>query len=118
MKIYVSNINFRTEEESLNQLFAGYGEVSSARIITDRNTGRSRGFGFVEMDNDEEAQNAINSINGTDFEDKTLNVSVALPREERSFSNNRGGGDRRNNDHRNGGGYGNNGGGYGRGGRY
>lgn len=116
MKIYVSNINFRTEEESLNQLFAGYGEVSSARIITDRNTGRSRGFGFVEMENDEEAQNAINSINGTDFEDKTLNVSVALPREERSFSNNRGGGN--GNDRRGGGSYGNNGGGYGRGGRY
>lgn len=88
MNIYVSNINYDTQEESFNALFSQYGEVSSARIITDRETGRSRGFGFVEMSNDEEGQAAIDALNGTEFEGKTLNVSVARERSER---NNRGG---------------------------
>jgi len=105
MNIYVSNINFRTQEDSLFELFSSFGEVSSARIITDRATGRSRGFGFVEMNDNSQAQQAIDSINGTDFEGKTLNVAEAMPREERSFSNNRGY-ERRGNDRRNSGGYG------------
>ncbi|HAT61247.1 MAG TPA: RNA-binding protein [Prevotella sp.] len=89
MNIYVSNISYDTQEESFNALFAQYGEVSSARIITDRETGRSRGFGFVEMANDEEGQAAIDALNGTEFEGKELNVSVARERTERT---NRGGG--------------------------
>ncbi|SFG65236.1 RNA-binding protein [Prevotella sp. KH2C16] len=83
MNIFVSNINFKTQNESLLKLFSAYGEVADARIITDRETGRSRGFGFVEMSNDEEGQAAIDALNGTDFEGKTINVAIARPREER-----------------------------------
>lgn len=64
MNIYVSNLNFRTRGESLQTLFGEYGEVSSANIITDRETGRSRGFGFVEMPDESAARNAINALNG------------------------------------------------------
>jgi len=97
MNIYVSNLNYSTKSESLQELFAEYGEVTSANIITDRETGRSRGFGFVEMPNDEEGQKAIDELNETDFEGKTINVNVARPKTERSsgggrFNNNRGGG--------------------------
>lgn len=101
MNIYVSNLNFSTNSESFEQLFAEYGNIDSAKIITDRETGRSRGFGFVEMPNDEEGQKAIDALNGTDFEGKTINVTVARPRT----------------DDRSSGGYGNrggNGGGYNR----
>jgi RNA recognition motif-containing protein len=90
MNIYVSNLNFRTSSESLEQLFAEYGEVSSASIITDRETGRSRGFGFVEMPNDEEGQKAIDALNNTDFEGKTLTVNVARPIEDRGSRGNGG----------------------------
>jgi RNA recognition motif-containing protein len=92
MNIYVSNLSWNTVGDSLGQLFSQFGEVSSARIITDRETGRSRGFGFVEMENDEEGQKAIDSLNNTDFEGKTINVNVARPREERPSFGNRGGG--------------------------
>ena len=93
MNIYVSNLNFSTTSESLQELFAEYGEVDSAKIITDRETGRSRGFAFVEMPNDEEGQKAIDGLNDTDFEGKTITVNVARPRTERSSGgyNNRGG---------------------------
>ena len=92
MNIYVSNLNFSTTSESLQELFAGYGEVDSAKIITDRETGRSRGFGFVEMPNDAEGQKAIDELNDTDFEGKTISVNVARPRTERSGGySNRGG---------------------------
>lgn len=84
MNIYVSNLNFSTTSESLQELFAAYGEVTSAKIITDRETGRSRGFGFVEMSDDTEGQNAISELNETDFEGKTISVSVARPKTERS----------------------------------
>ena len=90
MNIYVSNLNFSTTSESLQELFAAYGEVTSAKIITDRETGRSRGFGFVEMSDDTEGQNAISGLNGTDFEGKTINVNVARPKTEGGY-NNRGG---------------------------
>jgi RNA recognition motif-containing protein len=83
MNIYVSNLNYSTESASLQELFAEYGEVSSANIITDRETGRSRGFGFVEMPNDEEGQKAIDALNDTEFEGKTLVVNVARPKTER-----------------------------------
>ena len=92
MNIYVSNLNYRTESESLEQLFAEYGEVTSAKVITDRESGRSRGFGFVEMPNDAEGQKAIDELNNTDFEGKTITVNVARPREERTDRGSRGGG--------------------------
>ncbi|MCC8146760.1 MAG: RNA-binding protein [Bacteroidales bacterium] len=95
MNIYVSNLSFNTASESLQELFAEYGEVTSAKIITDRETGRSRGFGFVEMSDDSHGENAIEELNDTDFEGKTINVNVARPRTERSnggYNNNRGGG--------------------------
>lgn len=82
MNIFVSNINFRTQEESLYNLFANFGEVASAKIITDRETGRSRGFGFVEMNDAAEGQAAIDKLNGEEFEGKILNVSVARPKED------------------------------------
>ncbi|SCD21653.1 Hypothetical protein PSM36_2858 [Proteiniphilum saccharofermentans] len=94
MNIYVSNLNFSTTSESLQELFAAYGEVTSAKIITDRDTDRSRGFGFVEMSNDTEGQKAIAELNDTDFEGKTITVNVARPKTERNQGgyNNRGGG--------------------------
>jgi len=95
MNIYVSNLNFSTASESLQELFSEYGEVDSAKIITDRETGRSRGFGFVEMPNDAEGQKAIDELNDTDFEGKTISVNVARPKTERSsggYNSNRGGG--------------------------
>jgi len=116
MNIYVSNLSYNTEADSLQELFAGYGEVTSANIITDRETGRSRGFGFVEMPDDAEGQKAIDELNETDFEGKTINVNVARPKTERSNNGgfNRGGGGGYN---RGGGGFNRgNGGGYNRGG--
>lgn len=93
MNIYVSNLNFSTTSESLQELFAAYGEVESTKIITDRESGRSRGFGFVEMPNDTEGLNAISGLHDTDFEGKTIDVSVARPKTDRSSGgyNNRGG---------------------------
>lgn len=94
MNIYVSNLNYRTETESLQELFEQYGEVSSANIITDRETGRSRGFGFIDMPNDTEGQSAIDALNETEFDGKTINVTVARPRTERSSGGYNGGGNR------------------------
>lgn len=94
MNIYVSNLNFSTTSESLQELFAEYGEVTSAKIITDRETGRSRGFGFVEMSDDTEGQNAISELNEADFEGKTISVNVARPKTERSGGGYNGGGNR------------------------
>ena len=96
MNIYVSKLNFRTTGESLQALFAQYGEVSSANIITDRETGRSRGFGFVEMPDEGQGQSAIDALNGTDFEGMTIIVNVARPKTEHGngggYGGNRGGG--------------------------
>ncbi|WP_294296228.1 RNA-binding protein [uncultured Chryseobacterium sp.] len=94
MNIFVSNINYATKDYELQDLFSEFGEVSSVKIITDKETGRSRGFGFVEME-DAEGQQAIEALNQKDFNGKTLNVSEAKPREEkprRTFGNNAGGG--------------------------
>ena len=101
MNIYVSHLSWGTSSEGLGNLFMQFGEVSSANVITDRETGRSRGFGFVEMPSDEEGQKAIDQLNGTNFEGQTISVNVARPREDRS-SGGYGGGNR--------GGYGNRGG--------
>ncbi len=94
MNIYVSNLSFDTTSESLKELFAEYGEITSANIITDRGTGFSRGFGFVEMPDNTEGQKAIDELNETEFEGKTINVNVARPRTDRNSGsqNNRGGG--------------------------
>ena len=89
MNIYVSNLSYSTTSESLQELFSAYGSVTSAYIITDRETKRSRGFGFVEMANEPEAQEAITKLNETEFEGKTISVTVARPRVERSGGNNR-----------------------------
>ena len=80
--IYVGNLSWSCTDDELHGLFAAYGEVSSARIIEDRETGRSRGFGFVEMDADGAAQ-AIESLNGSNFNGRDLRVNEAQPRERR-----------------------------------
>ncbi len=94
MNIYVSNLSYNTDSEGLQQVFAEYGEVTSANVITDRETGRSRGFGFVEMPNDSEAENAIKELNEAELDGKTISVNVARPKGDKSSSHggNRGGG--------------------------
>ena len=93
MNIYVSNLSYNTTSESLQELFAGLGEVTSANIINDRETGRSRGFGFVEMPNDEEGQKAIDELNGATYDGNSITVSIAREKRERSNDRyNRGGG--------------------------
>ena len=82
MNIYVGNLSFEVTDESLATSFTEYGEVSTARVIIDRFSGRSRGFGFVEMPKTEEAQAAIQSLNGTDMAGRTLTVNEARPRED------------------------------------
>ena len=83
-KIYVGGLPYSTTEQKLNDLFAPYGTVESARVITDRSTGQSRGFGFVEMSASEEAKKAIAELNGTQLDDRTLVVNEAKPQESRS----------------------------------
>jgi RNA recognition motif-containing protein len=88
-KLYVGNLPFTTDEQSLADTFAEFGTVESAKIITDRDTGRSKGFGFVEMSSDNEAQEAISKLNGADFGGRALTVNEAKPMPPRE---NRGGG--------------------------
>ena len=83
MNIYISGLSYGTTDADLNELFSEYGEISSAKIISDRETGRSRGFGFVEMTNDTEGQKAIDELNGVEYDQKVISVSVARPRTER-----------------------------------
>ncbi len=83
IKIYVGNLSYQTTGEDLEQLFASSGEVTSASIVMDRDTGRSRGFGFVEMANREDGESAIESLNGTEYQGRNLTVNEARPREER-----------------------------------
>ncbi len=92
MNIYVSNLSFNVTDEDLNEYFAEYGEVSSAKVILDKFTQKSRGFAFVEMSDDEAAKKAIAELDGASVDGRTINVSVAKPREERS--NGGGGGGR------------------------
>jgi RNA recognition motif-containing protein len=90
--IYVGNLTWECTADDLLALFQEHGSVSRAQVITDRETGRSRGFGFVEMDDDAEAQKAIEALNGTDYRGRPLTVNEARPREERSSGGHRGGG--------------------------
>jgi len=92
MNIFISNLNFNVSDEELKGLFEAFGEVTSSKVITDKITGRSRGFGFVEMSDEEEGKQAIDKLNGSEFNGRELNVSVARPRED---SGNRGNFDRR-----------------------
>ncbi len=99
MNIYVSNLSYSVQDEDLREFFAEYGEVTSAKVITDKFTQKSRGFGFVEMSDDTAAQKAITELNGATVDGRAIRVNVAKPKEEgaggggkRSFS-----GERRNN---------------------
>ncbi len=83
MKIYVGNMPYSTSSEELEQLFTQYGSVGEANVIMDRETGRSKGFGFVDMPNDAEATEAINALNSSQLSGRTLRVSEARPRTDR-----------------------------------
>jgi RNA recognition motif-containing protein len=83
MNIYVGNLSFRTDDQELNEVFAEFGDVASAKVVFDRETDRSRGFGFVEMDNDDEAKAAIAALDGAEVSGRNLRVNEAKPRENR-----------------------------------
>lgn len=83
MNMYVSNLGFHVQEDDLKNLFSAYGPVASAKVIMDRETGRSRGFGFVEMNSDDDANNAIAGLNNRDVEGRAISVSVAREKESR-----------------------------------
>jgi RNA recognition motif-containing protein len=104
-KLYVGNLSYDTSDSKLQELFEEYGAVQSAQVIMDRETGRSKGFGFVEMGSDDEARAAINALNGKEVGGRALTVNEARPREERGGGRSGGGGR---------GGYGGGGGGGGR----
>ena len=99
-KVYVGNLPYDTTEEEIRQLFSGAGTVASASIVTDRETGRSKGFGFVQMGSQAEAEKAVSMFNGYQLHNRALKVDLARPREERPRMGGGGGRDRR------GGGYG------------
>lgn len=82
-KLFVGGLPYAMNDQALNDLFAEFGAVTSAAVITDRNTGQSKGFGFVEMEDDAQAQAAIEALNGKDIEGRSIAVSVARPREDR-----------------------------------
>lgn len=111
-KLYVGNLSYQVDSSELEQLFGQHGQVLSAQIINDRDTGRSKGFGFVEMANDQEAEAAINALNGQEHGGRALTVNEARPREDRGG----GGGGGRGGYGGGGGGRGGGGGGYGGGG--
>jgi RNA recognition motif-containing protein len=87
MNIYVSNLSFNVQDEDLREFFTKYGEVTSAKIIIDKLTNRSRGFGFVEMSDDTLAQKAIDELNGATVEGRSISVTVARPKTERTGGN-------------------------------
>jgi RNA recognition motif-containing protein len=116
-KLYVGNLAYSVRDESLHEAFAQFGSVTSAKVMMDRDTGRSKGFGFVEMGSDAEAQSAINGMNGQDLDGRAVVVNEARPREERpgGFGGGRSGGGGFGGGRSGGGGFGG-GGGYGGGG--
>lgn len=91
MNIFVANINRKVTSEQLEELFTPFGEISSLKLIKDRDTGLSKGYAFVEMPNDNEAQNAIDALNQTDLEGRTIAVNEARPKEEYKKPFNKGG---------------------------
>ncbi len=91
-KLYVGGLPYSVTDDQLQEIFSPHGTVESARVITDRMTGRSRGFGFVEMSSQAEAEEAIQKMNGTDLEGRSLTVNEAKPQQERSGGGGRGGG--------------------------
>jgi RNA recognition motif-containing protein len=106
MNIYLGNLSYSATEAAIRELFEGFGEVTTAKIVTDKFTGSSRGFGFVEMPNDDEAQKAISELNGKEFQGRKMIVNESRPREatgrdnraprrEGGFNNNRDGGNGR-----------------------
>ncbi|WP_184297008.1 RNA recognition motif domain-containing protein [Roseateles oligotrophus] len=118
-KLYVGNLAYSVRDDSLHEAFAQFGSVTSAKVMMDRDTGRSKGFGFVEMGSDAEAQSAINGMNGQDLDGRAIVVNEARPREERpgGFGGGRSGGGGFGGGRSGGGGFGGGGGGYGGGGR-
>ena len=87
MNMYVSNLSFHTTDEDLRKLFTQYGTVSSAKVITDRETGRSRGFGFVEMESSKEANDAMKNLDNKEIEGRPISVTVARERENKGSGN-------------------------------
>jgi len=87
MKLYVSNLGFHVDDEDLKALFLPFGEVISAKVISDRETGRSRGFGFVEMNSEANGKSAISSLQNKEIEGRSISVTPAKPKENRSFRN-------------------------------
>ena len=83
MNIYAGNLSYETQDSDLEQAFSAFGKVDSARVILDRDTNRSKGFGFVEMENQSEGESAISSLDGTDLKGRTIKVNEAKPREPR-----------------------------------
>lgn len=83
-RVYVGNVNFRTTEDGLRDLFSSHGEVISVRMITDRDTGRYRGFSFVEMASEEQANSAVEALNGTELDGRPLKVNIAHERQPRN----------------------------------
>lgn len=94
-KIFVGNLSFNTTENDLQETFAAHGNVVETKLMTDRDTGRARGFGFVTMSTEDEAQNAITALNGASIDGRALTVNIAKPREERSGGDSRSGGGQR-----------------------
>lgn len=92
MNMYVSNLGFHVQEEDLKKLFSAFGEVTSAKIITNRDTGQSRGFGFVEMTSDDDANKAMAALNNKELEGRAISISVARERENRPQRGGSGGG--------------------------
>ncbi len=82
MNIYVGNLDYKVDETDLKKVFEKYGAITSSKIITDKYTGRSKGFGFIAMENQEEAKNAIEELNGTSHENRTMVVNEARPKKE------------------------------------
>jgi len=98
MNIYVGNLPYSVQDEALREAFEVYGDVTSAEVIFDRRTQRSRGYGFVEMENEDEANEAIDALNGSDFQGRELRVDESKPKDEKESSHKRGQGNKPSND--------------------